>query len=75
MDCLAFIEGLLNKNPKERLGHKSENEIFDHPWFLGMNFTALLNKEVPSMIVPSISSDTSLENFDMFVTNRSKLGQ
>lgn len=43
----SFISGLLEKNPAQRLGAKGSNEIKQHPFFAGIDWNALLAKQLP----------------------------
>jgi serum/glucocorticoid-regulated kinase 2 len=43
-DCKAFIQGCLEKDPKNRLGKGGPQEILSHPWFSDINHENLLNK-------------------------------
>jgi serum/glucocorticoid-regulated kinase 2 len=57
-ECKSLIEGLMNKNPTQRLGFSERDveEIKEHPFFAGIDWSAMLKKEVPSPINLSISN-------------------
>jgi RAC serine/threonine-protein kinase len=42
----SLIEGLLNRDPSQRLGGSKEDalEIMSHPFFAGLNWSHLINK-------------------------------
>jgi protein kinase A len=55
-----FLNGLLQKDPIERLGSFSggERDILRHKWFYGLDLDKLRNKEVQAPFVPKISKQT-----------------
>ncbi|TCD67161.1 hypothetical protein EIP91_000446 [Steccherinum ochraceum] len=60
-----FLTGLLEKNPKLRLGCRSRSrgidDIHEHPWFAGLDWDALESKEIQPAFVP----DMKKANFDV----------
>ncbi|THH27607.1 hypothetical protein EUX98_g6580 [Antrodiella citrinella] len=60
-----FLVGLLEKNPKLRLGCRSRSrgidDIHDHAWFAGLDWDALDNKAIQPGFVP----DMKKANFDV----------
>ena len=61
----SFLEGLLRKDPTKRLGTlRDAEEVKEHPWFVGINWQAILEKKVEAPFVPKISNDMGLNNFD-----------
>ncbi|XP_050311724.1 ribosomal protein S6 kinase alpha-5-like isoform X2 [Anthonomus grandis grandis] len=66
-----FINQLLMKNPRKRLGGGEEDarELKRHPFFKGLNWEKLANKEIPAPFVPVITSELDVSNFsDEFTT-------
>lgn len=55
---------LLEKNPKDRLGAVSSEEIRAHPWFEKVNWNALISKSIKAPFVPILTSDVDISNFD-----------
>lgn len=51
-DMIDFITGLLQKDPKDRLGYKSSEEIFDHPWFSNVKWDSLKQKKIKPPYYP-----------------------
>ncbi|KAL2866742.1 serine/threonine protein kinase SCH9 [Aspergillus lucknowensis] len=65
-----FVKGLLNRNPKHRLGAKGDaKELMAHPFFHDINWEALSRKEVIPPFKPKLKSDTDTSNFDPEFTN------
>ena len=42
-----FIEALLELDPKKRLGANSINEIKNHPFFAGINWSKIKEQKAP----------------------------
>ncbi|OJJ47547.1 hypothetical protein ASPZODRAFT_63640 [Penicilliopsis zonata CBS 506.65] len=60
-----FVKGLLNRNPKHRLGAKGDaKELMAHPFFDDIDWQALNRKEVIPPFKPKLKSDTDTSNFD-----------
>lgn len=55
---------MLEKNPKDRIGAKSSDEIRGHPWFEKVNWNALTSKSIKAPFVPILTSDVDTSNFD-----------
>ena len=57
-------EQLLEKNIKLRLGCRSRSrgmeDIHDHPWFAGLDWDALENKEITPAFTPDVRPSMSL---------------
>lgn len=47
-----FISSLLVKDPDYRLGTNSHNEVFDHPWFSGLDWKKLGQKKFKPPLIP-----------------------
>jgi serine/threonine protein kinase len=60
-----FVKGLLNRNPKHRLGaQRDAAELKEHPFFDSIDWAALLLKQVTPPFKPVVESDESTSNFD-----------
>lgn len=65
-----FVKGLLNRNPKHRLGAKDDaKELMAHPFFHDIDWDALGRKQVIPPFKPKLQSDTDTSNFDPEFTN------
>ena len=61
---------MLNKDPSKRLGAKKGlEEIKEHPFFNGVDFNAILKKEVPAPFIPTVKGLKDVHNFDEEFTN------
>ncbi|KAF8311143.1 Pkinase-domain-containing protein [Clavulina sp. PMI_390] len=69
-DGKQFVKGLLNRNPKNRLGAQRDTaELKEHPFFKSIDWVALGKKQVTPPFKPQVTSDESTENFDVEFTN------
>ncbi|EED19512.1 cAMP-dependent protein kinase-like, putative [Talaromyces stipitatus ATCC 10500] len=60
-----FVKGLLNRNPKHRLGAKDDaKELIAHPFFHDIDWQALSRKEVIPPFKPKLKSESDTSNFD-----------
>ncbi|KAK9370730.1 kinase-like domain-containing protein [Lipomyces kononenkoae] len=67
-----FVKGLLNRNPKHRLGAVDDaRELKAHPFFADVDWDLLVQKKVPPPFKPHLSSATDTSNFDPEFTNAS----
>lgn len=55
-DCGSFLAGLLEKDPRKRLGGGKEDarEIKRHPFFKKLSWEKLYRKEIPAPFRPVI---------------------
>lgn len=68
----SFVKGLLNRNPKHRLGAVNDaRELKAHPFFQDIDWALLRAKNIPPPFKPHISSETDTSNFDPEFTNES----
>jgi protein-serine/threonine kinase len=68
----SFVKGLLNRNPKHRLGSQGDaRELRAHPFFNDIDWDLLRLKKIPPPFKPHISSETDTSNFDPEFTNTS----
>lgn len=65
-----FVKGLLNRNPKHRLGAtKDAQELREHPFFSDVDWEALSKKLVVPPFKPKLKSNLDTSNFDPEFTN------
>ncbi|KAL9608529.1 MAG: hypothetical protein Q9167_006643 [Letrouitia subvulpina] len=65
-----FVKGLLNRNPKHRLGAINDAEdLKAHPFFRDMDWSALANKTIVPPFKPQLKSVLDTSNFDPEFTN------
>ena len=69
-DGRNFVKGLLNRNPKHRLGaRKDAEELKEHPFFKDIDWDALTKKLITPPFRPRLKSDTDVSYFDPEFTN------
>ncbi|KAJ5406829.1 hypothetical protein N7465_008113 [Penicillium sp. CMV-2018d] len=69
-----FVKGLLNRNPKHRLGANGDaKELMAHPFFHDINWDTLCRKQVIPPFKPQLQSETDTSNFDPEFTNAMEL--
>ena len=67
-----FINLLLQRKPKKRLGYNGVNEIKEHPWMKDIDFDLLFNKKIEAPFIPPIDK----ENFDKkYCEGEDKVGE
>jgi protein-serine/threonine kinase len=72
MEGRSFVKGLLNRNPKHRLGAINDaRELRAHPFFHDIDWENLKNKKLPPPFVPHIANELDTSNFDPEFTNAS----
>jgi len=61
-----LLNGLFIKDPDKRLGSGVDGakNIKTHPWFSGVNWDALLKKEIKPPFTPVVSGEFDVSNFD-----------
>lgn len=65
-----FVKGLLNRNPKHRLGATDDaEELKRHPFFADIDWEALAKKKITPPFKPKLKSETDTSNFDPEFTN------
>ncbi|CAK7893867.1 serine/threonine-protein kinase Sch9p [[Candida] anglica] len=68
----SFVKGLLNRNPKHRLGSVNDaRELRAHPFFADIDWQLLKSKNIPPPFKPHLTSETDTSNFDPEFTNES----
>ncbi|KAK7204957.1 kinase-like domain-containing protein [Myxozyma melibiosi] len=68
-DAKSLLTGLLNRDPKQRLGANGPAEIKNHKFFVEIDWKKLLGKKYPPPFKPSVASATDTSNFDKEFTN------
>ncbi|KAJ9115807.1 hypothetical protein QFC22_004948 [Naganishia vaughanmartiniae] len=69
-DGKQFVKGLLNRNPKHRLGaERDAAELKEHPFFKSIDWNLLANKQITPPFKPVVESDESVANFDPLFTS------
>ncbi|PWN54052.1 kinase-like protein [Violaceomyces palustris] len=64
-DGKQFVKGLLNRNPRHRLGAQRDAlDLKEHPFFKDIDFDALAKKQLTPPFKPLVESDESVANFD-----------
>ncbi|KAH7380660.1 kinase-like domain-containing protein [Pyrenochaeta sp. MPI-SDFR-AT-0127] len=65
-----FVKGLLNRNPKHRLGAtRDAEELKAHPFFADIDWDALIKKNVVPPFKPKLKGELDVSNFDPEFTN------
>ncbi|KAF2761347.1 kinase-like protein [Pseudovirgaria hyperparasitica] len=65
-----FVKGLLNRNPRHRLGAtRDAEELKAHPFFADIDWVALAKKNVAPPFKPKLKSEEDTSNFDPEFTN------
>lgn len=65
-----FVKGLLNRNPRHRLGANNDaQELMDHPFFADIDWEVLAQKNIVPPFKPKLSSSLDVSNFDPEFTN------
>jgi serine/threonine protein kinase SCH9 len=65
-----FVKGLLNRNPKHRLGATGDaEELKSHAFFDDVDWDALAKKNVVPPFKPKLKSELDVSNFDPEFTN------
>ena len=68
----SFVKGLLNRNPKHRLGATNDaRELRAHPFFNDIDWDLLRTKSIPPPFKPHLTSETDTSNFDPEFTSES----
>ncbi|KAI0485191.1 kinase-like domain-containing protein [Xylariaceae sp. FL0804] len=65
-----FVKGLLNRNPKHRLGASEDaEELKRHPFFADIDWDVLSKKLITPPFKPKLKSETDVSYFDPEFTN------
>jgi serum/glucocorticoid-regulated kinase 2 len=68
-EARSLLQGLLNRDPKKRLGVNGAGEIRAHPFFAQIDWKRLINKKYAAPFKPSAESATDTSNFDQEFTS------
>ncbi|KAJ0408178.1 hypothetical protein ATCC90586_006488 [Pythium insidiosum] len=68
----SLISGLLNRNPVERLGSKSADDVKNHEFFRGINWKDLYDRKLPPPFNPCAST-TNFEETKNFEAEFTKM--
>ncbi|EGG06077.1 uncharacterized protein MELLADRAFT_116646 [Melampsora larici-populina 98AG31] len=64
-DGKQFVKGLLNRNPKHRLGSQNDTkDLKSHSFFKSIDWDLLSTRQIVPSFKPFIESDESVSNFD-----------
>jgi len=65
-DVQEIISGLMERNPKNRLGYNGAQEVKESTWFVenGIDFVKLYKKELPVPYKPKTTGDDDFQNVD-----------
>lgn len=65
-----LVKGLLNRNPKNRLGSQRDaQELKEHQFFADIDWDALMHKKIPPPFKPVLKNEHDVSNFDTEFTN------
>lgn len=68
--CKSLIVGLLNRDPKKRLGSTQDVEdIKSHPFFSQINFDQMMAKKIDVPYKPKVKGNDDSSNFDSTFTS------
>ena len=68
----SFVKGLLNRNPRHRLGATDDaRELKAHAFFADIDWALLKTKSIPPPFKPHLASETDTSNFDPEFTSES----
>jgi len=69
-NCKSLIVGLLNRDPKKRLGSKDDVEdIKSHPFFKDLSWAKVMKKDIDVPYKPKVKAADDTSNFDNTFTN------
>jgi serine/threonine protein kinase len=68
-EARSLISGLLEIDPKKRLGAKSAEEVKSHPFFQNVNWKDMLEKKVKPPLTPYVNDEQDLGYFDKLFTD------
>jgi serine/threonine protein kinase len=69
VSCNSLIKVLLVKTPSKRVGCGRAGllELKRHAWFGGLDWKALIRKEIPAPVVPVLEHDKDTSNYEKYV--------
>jgi len=63
-DARSLLEGLLTREPAQRLGTKGGAEVKQHPWFSDIDWAKLERKEIEPPFKPNVKSQDDISQID-----------
>jgi len=63
-EAKSLLEGLLTRDPAERLGTKGGDEVKAHPWFSDLEWEKLIRKEIEPPFKPKVRSQDDTSQID-----------
>ncbi|KAF7727439.1 hypothetical protein EC973_007508 [Apophysomyces ossiformis] len=63
-ETAEFLSGLLDRDPRTRLGARGVDEIKAHPYFAGLAWEDVYHRRLPPPYVPPLTSALDFSNFD-----------
>jgi serine/threonine protein kinase len=67
-EARSLVGGLLEIDPKKRLGSKGAEEVKSHPFFSSINWKDMHNKKLPAPMLPTVNNEQDLCYFDKYFT-------
>lgn len=68
-ECRQFVADLLTKDPAKRLGSVGDiDEVKEHGWFFGINWTYVTDKRYQAPYAPKVGPGMGVQNFDRTFT-------
>ncbi|XP_063309561.1 serine/threonine-protein kinase N2-like [Pelobates fuscus] len=69
VEAFSIIKSFMNKNSRSRLGARiGASAVKKHPFFKGVDWSALLSKNIKNQFVPSIAGPEDVSHFDRAFT-------
>jgi serum/glucocorticoid-regulated kinase 2 len=65
-----LIKSLLQIDPKMRLGYNGSNEVKEHPFFVDVDWNAVIGRKIDPPYKPHISDDLDLSHFERTFTEQ-----
>ncbi|KAL1918001.1 uncharacterized protein VTP21DRAFT_3267 [Calcarisporiella thermophila] len=69
MEARGLLQGLLTRDPTQRLGTNGAHDIKRHPFFASIDWRKLMEKKVQPPFKPSVQNPMDTSNFDDEFTN------
>ncbi|KAI7832188.1 kinase-like domain-containing protein, partial [Gamsiella multidivaricata] len=62
--AVDFLVGLLERDPRSRLGSLGASDVKAHPYFRMIDWEMAMQKKLPCPYIPELTSEEDLSNFD-----------
>ena len=72
-DCCNLLRGLLQKDPKQRLGAKGARQVKEHPWFARIDWKRVLERKVTPPFKPYMANEMDVGNFAQEFTSQAPI--